>query len=134
MAYSPEQLRQTNIVDPAFAKAIEQRPFTIEADDPIVFRKLRADHLAALRHLMPLGGQQVPEVDEKDISIPMRDGFKIRARVYNPVKGREIAGGGPLILMFHEGGFMYGDLTDEEMNCRLFSREFGATCLNVEYR
>lgn len=71
MAYSPEQLRQSNIIDPAFAKAIEQRPFTMQADDPIEFRKLRADHLAALRYLMPLAGQPVPEVQEKDIRVPM---------------------------------------------------------------
>jgi len=27
-----------------------------------------------------------------------------------------------------------GDLKDEEMNCRMFSKELGATCINVEYR
>lgn len=27
-----------------------------------------------------------------------------------------------------------GDLTDEEVNCRLFSRDLGAVCLNVDYR
>lgn len=27
-----------------------------------------------------------------------------------------------------------GDLSDEEVNCRLFSRDLGAVCVNVEYR
>ena len=36
--------------------------------------------------------------------------------------------------MYHEGGWSMGDLTDEEVNCRLFCRELGAVCVNVEYR
>ena len=27
-----------------------------------------------------------------------------------------------------------GDLTDEELNCRMFSRDLGAVCVNVDYR
>lgn len=27
-----------------------------------------------------------------------------------------------------------GDLTDEDLNCRLFARDLGAVCVNVEYR
>lgn len=36
--------------------------------------------------------------------------------------------------MFHEGGWMMGDLTDEDQNCRLFARDLGAVSVNVEYR
>lgn len=39
-----------------------------------------------------------------------------------------------LILAFHEGGWSHGDLTDEDLNCRMFSRDLGAVCVNVEYR
>lgn len=27
-----------------------------------------------------------------------------------------------------------GDLSDEDMNCRMFARDLGAVCVNVEYR
>ncbi|EME44667.1 hypothetical protein DOTSEDRAFT_72203 [Dothistroma septosporum NZE10] len=36
--------------------------------------------------------------------------------------------------MFHEGGWCMGDLTDEDLNCRMFSRDLGAVCVNVDYR
>ena len=53
-------------------------------------------------------------------------------RIYTPV--RTPAGGSPLIVLYHEGGWAMGDLTDEEVNARLFSRELGAVCVNVDYR
>jgi acetyl esterase/lipase len=36
--------------------------------------------------------------------------------------------------MYHEGGWSMGDLTDEDLNCRMFSRDLGTVCVNVEYR
>ena len=40
----------------------------------------------------------------------------------------------PLIIMYHEGGWCLGDLTDEDLNCRMFTKELGAVCINVDYR
>ena len=62
----------------------------------------------------------------------VRDGSKIRVRVYVPVE--RPPNGSPLIVMFHEGGWSMGDLTDEDLNCRLFTRDLGAVSVNVEYR
>lgn len=64
----------------------------------------------------------------------MRDGEKIQVRVYQPVKGTPDERGSPLIMMYHEGGWCMGDLTDEDLNCRMFARDLGAVCVNVEYR
>jgi acetyl esterase/lipase len=36
--------------------------------------------------------------------------------------------------MMHEGGWTSGDLTDEDLNCRMFARDLGAVCVNVDYR
>ena len=36
--------------------------------------------------------------------------------------------------MFHEGGWVMGELADEDLNCRMFTRDLGAVCVNVEYR
>lgn len=82
-------------------------------------------------HLRILPGS-IPEVKEVDRKIPVRDGAEITVRIYTPVRVPE--GGCPLIVMYHEGGWSMGDLTDEEVNCRLFSRDLGAVCLNVDYR
>jgi acetyl esterase/lipase len=82
-------------------------------------------------------------VTEEDRRIRVRDGAEIRVRIYTPVSpsgkaaasGRDgPARGRPLFVMYHEGGWSMGDLTDEEVNCRLFSRDLGAVCVNVEYR
>jgi len=134
MARSPEDLRASNVISPVLAEAVQQRSFETTDPDPLVRRKQRADHLAKLRQYMPLGGKPIPEVEERDIKVSARDGYEVPVRVYTPSvagKGRD---SGPLILMFHEGGFAAGDWSDEEMNCRLFCREFGAVCANVDYR
>lgn len=68
--------------------------------------------------------------------IPVRKGARIRIRIYTSIKPLpEGSGKGrPVIVMYHEGGWSMGDLTDEEVNCRLFARDLGAVCINVEYR
>lgn len=76
----------------------------------------------------------IKEVTEHDRKIPVRDGSEITVRVYKPEESRVPVQGSPLIVMYHEGGWSMGDLTDEETNCRLFSRDLGAVCINVEYR
>lgn len=64
----------------------------------------------------------------------MRDGQDITIRIYTPDKSLIPPGGSPLFVAYHEGGFYMGDLTDEELNCRTFSKEFGCVSVNVDYR
>jgi acetyl esterase/lipase len=103
----------------------------------------RAHRAATLRekhHLRYLPGPIPDQVAEEDRQIPVRDGAHIRVRIYTPVAGPDGSDPGspparrPLIVMYHEGGWSMGDLTDEEVNCRLFAKELGAVCVNVEYR
>lgn len=129
-----EELERLNTVSPSLAVALQARPFNIDAPDIPTFRRLRAEHLMKLRQYMPLGGEPISEVTEVDEACTMRDGETIRVRIYTPIESRRLSQGGPLILMFHEGGFKFGDLTDEETNCRLFARDLAAVCVNVEYR
>lgn len=64
---------------------------------------------------------------------PTLDGHTISVRLYQPAKGPP-EGGSPLVMMYHEGGWSMGDLTDEDLNCRMFARDLGCVCVNVEYR
>jgi acetyl esterase/lipase len=96
-------------------------------------RAARAAHLEKLRHLYPIPGPIPDSVTEYLQEIPTRDGATIRVRVYQPVSGPPERGS-PLIMMYHEGGWSMGDLSDEELNCRMFTKELGAVCVNVEYR
>lgn len=101
--------------------------------DFFALREHRAAMLREKHHLRYLPGP-IKEVAEHDRKIPVRDGSEITVRIYQPEKSRVPGQGSPLIVMYHEGGWSMGDLTDEETNCRLFSRDLGAVCVNVEYR
>lgn len=134
MKRTTADLRASNVPSPILLEAAGKRCFVSDATDPVERRIARAEYLAKLRYLMPLGGKSIPEVEERDIYVTVRDNYEVRVRIYTPTEGRRLQGGGPLMLMFHEGGWTAGDLSDEELNCRLFAREFGAVCGNVEYR
>lgn len=99
----------------------------------VTLRINRAMHLASLRQYYPIPGP-IAEVQERDVLIEMRDAVLITVRIYTPQHSLVPAGGSPLYVAFHEGGWCFGDLTDEEMNCRMFSKELGAVCVNVDYR
>jgi acetyl esterase/lipase len=72
------------------------------------------------------------DIIEEDFHVTGRDGYKILVRLHKP-KGPPPSGS-PLIVVYHGGGYCLGDLSNEEINCRNFAREFGAVCLNVDYR
>jgi len=96
-------------------------------------RARRAQHLKGLRQYYPIPGP-VPEVQERNTRLTMRDGGDITIRIYKPEKSLVPEGGSPLYVAFHEGGWSMGDFTDEEMNCRMVCKELGAIAVNVEYR
>ena len=138
MPYTAEEFARMGTPSPILLEAIRQRPFPDLSTPrgaephPLDVRYNRADHLSKLRHLYPIHGPIPEQVKETDHQVQVRDGSTIRVRVYTSTKPTE--GGGPLIVMMHEGGWCFGDLTDEDLNCRLFARDLGAVCVNVEYR
>lgn len=97
-----------------------------------MFREHRATTLREKHHLRYIPGPIPEQVSEEDRKIPVRDGAEITVRIYRPV--RKPAESSPLIVMYHEGAWSMGDLSDEETNCRIFSRDLGAVCVNIEYR
>jgi acetyl esterase/lipase len=114
-------------------QAFEARPVIIEGEDFFAHRASRAAHLQKLRHLYPIPSPIPEYVTETLHEVPTHDGSSIRVRVYQPVSSPQ-EGGSPLIMMYHEGGWSMGDLSDEDLNCRMFTRDLGAVCINVEYR
>ena len=121
-------------VAPDFAKHIAARPVNIPdfSEGIHATRTVRAQHLAALHHLLPIPAAIPDLVTENDVFISADDGYQIRVRVYSPTKPTEK--GYPVVVLYHEGGWCFGDLTDEQMNARMFVRDIGVVCLNVEYR
>jgi acetyl esterase len=86
-----------------------------------------ADAREARRRLTAAyGGKPVPVASVTDLDI---DG--IRGRHYEPP---EPGGPHPLLVYFHGGGFLYGDLDTHDNVCRILCRHAGAHVLAVDYR
>ncbi|KAK1917873.1 hypothetical protein P3342_000590 [Pyrenophora teres f. teres] len=128
-----DEVLKSGEVAPEYKKAFEARPVDITGADVFAIRASRAEHLARLRHLYKIPGPIPKFVKETLHEIPTQDGSTINVKIYQPVAG-PLNGGSPLIMMYHEGGWSMGDLTDEDLNCRMFTRDLGVVCVNVEYR
>lgn len=132
--HTRQEVLASGALSPTYKTAFEAQPITISGADIPALRTSRAEHLKKLRHLYPIPGP-IPElVTETLHDVPTRDGASIRAKVYQPVAGPLEGNSSPLVVMYHEGGWSMGDLTDEDLNCRMFARDLGAVCVNVEYR
>jgi len=70
-----------------------------------------------------------PAEDVEDLSVP-GPGGPIRVRVYRP---RE-TGPAPLVVFFHGGGWVIGDIDTHDGSCRILSRRSGAVVVSVDYR
>ena len=71
---------------------------------------------------------EIPRVAELEIPGPAG---ALRARLYDPGK---LAGAAPLIVYFHGGGHVVGDLDTHDQPCRYLAREVPALVLAVDYR
>ena len=71
-------------------------------------------------------------VTEQNIQIPVRDGTAIPIRIHSPSK--PVKGGSPLVVNYHGGGFMMGDLDLSADFCRSLVTAFGAVVIDIEYR
>jgi acetyl esterase/lipase len=73
----------------------------------------------------------IPNYEEEDRQIRMRDGTHITVRIHRP---KQLPGGGsPVFVVYHGGGFVFGDLDSEAVLCRQWV-ELGGVAVNVDYR
>jgi acetyl esterase len=77
-----------------------------------------------------LDERDVRVADVRPVSIPGPAGT-IPARHYRPHAGEAPA---PLLVFFHGGGWVLGDLDSYDSACRLISRDAGVHVLSVDYR
>jgi acetyl esterase/lipase len=80
---------------------------------------------AILEHARLTGGRQ-PIGAVRDLVVA-----GLRARLYRPTGAPTV---GPLLLFFHGGGFMYGDLDSHDAACRFLAERSGVRVLAVDYR
>jgi acetyl esterase/lipase len=82
------------------------------------------------RQVAVSNGPPVPVGAVRDLLIDGAGG-PLAARHYAPEEGR---GPHPLVVFFHGGGFVLGDLDTHDAPCRLLCRHSGAHVLSVDYR
>jgi acetyl esterase len=90
------------------------------ADDPAAARALMRSSHALL-------GTDV-DVPTADITIP-GPGGPVRTRHYRPT-----AAGAPLLVFFHGGGFVVGDIESHDGLCRMICKDAAIHVLSVDYR
>lgn len=77
-----------------------------------------------------LGGPP-PNLTERDIEIPVRDGRSILAYVYAPKD--TVTDALPILLFFHGGGFCIGSRHDDLESNRTIATEAGIIIVSLEY-
>ena len=103
----------------AGGRPLEQMtPAEIRAD-----RASRADAMAAMAG--PL--QQVARVEDRTVPGPSEP---IPVRVYWPQTGSEL----PVLVYFHGGGFVMGNLDGVDRTCRVLANASGCIVVSVDYR
>ena len=86
------------------------------------------DQLAAQRAAAPVAAV-APVHRVEDRTIPGADG-QLPARIYWPSDERGL----PLLVWFHGGGWVIGDLDQTDASCRALTNKSGAIVVSVEYR
>lgn len=97
-----------------------------------------------LRQLGPVGARQTMRnlgqvidlpigelASVKDIEVPRTNGSMIRTRLFDARPSRDKA---PVLLYFHGGGFVFGDLDTHAPVCAEIARQMDMPVLAVEYR
>jgi acetyl esterase/lipase len=71
------------------------------------------------------------DIQADQITVSARDGYAIPVKTYRP---KNASTPGPLIVHIHGGGFCIGSLLCQEPHCLTYVKEFGASCINIDYR
>jgi len=84
---------------------------------------------AQMRESMTAMPGPLIHVEVEDLSFPGPAG-DLRARHYRPANG----GAAPLLVFYHGGGWVIGDLDTHDALCRLTCRDAGIHVLSIDYR
>lgn len=96
----------------------------MEQFDPVTARGLAAEGFAVLN------GPPRPGVEIQPLEVGGAEG-KLKARLYRPGNVRRPA---PLMVYFHQGGNVIGDLDTGETFCTIVAERARCLVLNVDYR
>lgn len=90
-------------------------------------QQARAAYLSAAE-ILDLPRAPLARID--NLQVPARDGCPLGARLYAPTR----AGGLPVLLYLHGGGFTVGGLDTHDSLCRQLALRSGAAVVSLDYR
>lgn len=100
----------------------------------------RADIVAARERLYPswppftwITGSRDPRVSVSQALAPARDGHRLPLRVYRP-PGSTTRRDDPVVLWFHGGGWVLGNVVNYDPICSALAAGVGAVVVSVDYR
>jgi acetyl esterase len=100
---------------------------------PPLSQRTPAQIRADLRHSTAVvSARPIPLADVRDTTVTGAAG-QLRARMYTPEEALAEQEG-PLVLYFHGGGWICGDLDTHDQACRALAQSSGARVLSVDYR
>ncbi len=121
-------------------------PVTLDPDAAAVFKAFQEAGRPPYETVSPAEARELylkgrfasnPEPPElelvKPLAIPSPAG-SIPARIYAPVKSRNVNGLAPALVFFHGGGWVIGDLDSHDVVCRKLAHEGELIVISVDYR
>ncbi|KAL9106215.1 MAG: hypothetical protein Q9227_008748 [Pyrenula ochraceoflavens] len=130
MAWTKEELTKTGEIDHELKEFLEKA--NLPKPDFSDVYVVRAGAVERAKSAMASLGSPPEGVTQKEITIPLRDGSTNRGVLVAP--SAPPAGGSPLVVLFHGGGFCMGAPEGEIQTARNVTQAFGATCLSAAYR
>jgi len=125
MPSSDEAADDERAIDPILVKVLDAVPFRLSTDDGIDAARQRFRDLPR----RPLH----PELRVEDRDVPAPAGT-VAIRIYWPPTGSEAGELLPVVVFFHGGGFVIGDLDSYDGTCRQHAVGADAIVVSVDYR
>jgi acetyl esterase len=94
----------------------------------------RSRTLPRWRFAASVVGAVDPDVGITYGTAPARDDFEIPLRIYRPRALPDSHTDVPVVMWFHGGGFVVGNVVDYDPLCTLIAAEVGAVVVSVDYR
>lgn len=110
-------------MDVIFQKVLDAVPFQLSLDDGIeeARRQLRD---------MPRRTDEFPDVTAEDRTLPVGEHGGVGVRIYRPRTDERL----PVVMYFHGGGFVLGDLDTHDGTARRHAVGADAVVVSVDYR